>query len=116
MSKFRMTRKESDRRRAARRDAQVKAMFPGEPPDNTDAFRFALARKLSMAVGDQQKSWRACREPACRRSRACMAPRNTCANFKPPRRPLTPDQEAGAMATLKRMLREKLDGRGEAER
>jgi hypothetical protein len=107
MPKFIMTQAERERRRAARRSAQVKAMFPAEPPKDVDKVRTILARKIAMSVGDQHKSWRGCPERMCRRQRACMAPRIECSNA-PLVPPSTSEHQASSLAMLKRMLREKL--------
>jgi len=105
MSKFKMTRRERDRRRAAKHSERVKALFPDEPPADMDEFRNALARKIAMFVSDRQGFWRGCPEPLCRRQRACLAPRILCSNGKPVR-PSTPEQTARLMAQVQRALRE----------
>jgi hypothetical protein len=47
-----------------------------EPPEDMDAFRYALARKIVMHLND----WPGCPEKICRRMRGCMAPGGNCTN------------------------------------
>ena len=56
MTKFKVSKKERDERRAAKRDERIKAMFPDEPPNDIDEFRNMLARKITMFVGERRKS------------------------------------------------------------
>ena len=70
-------------------------------------FRAMLARRIAMLISDQQKCWRRCREPVCRRQRACAAPRIRCSN-EPPSPPATPDQVARTMARIQRELQKRL--------
>jgi hypothetical protein len=74
-------------------------------PKNIDEFRHELARRISRFIGNRAKYWRGCKEPACRRRRACLAPRIHCSNA-PPLAPVTPEQRARTMATVQRVLRE----------
>ena len=70
----------------------------------------SMLRKLM----DVLKNWRTCPERACRRKRGCASPRMICAD-RAPKRQVSPEHEAAAMAMLKRMLREKLEQSGVAE-
>ena len=83
-------------------------------PENIDEFRNALARRISRLIGDHEEYWRGCKEPACRRRRCCVAPRNRCSNA-PPLAPSTPEQRARTMATVQRVLREVLARREQGE-
>ena len=51
-----------------------------EPPQDKDAFRYQLARRIAMFIN----AWRGCKEPLCRRNRGCMAPNFNCANAPRP--------------------------------
>ena len=74
-------------------------------PENIDEFRTELARRINKFIGDRKKYWRGCKEPACRRRHACLAPRIHCSNA-PPLPPSTLEQRARTMAQVQRMLRE----------
>jgi hypothetical protein len=74
-------------------------------PENIDEFRNEMARRINKFIGNRARYWRGCKEPACRRHRACAAPRIHCSNA-PPHRPSTPDQRARAIARVQRTLRE----------
>jgi hypothetical protein len=76
-------------------------------PENIDEFRTELARRISRFIGDRAKYWRGCKEPLCRRRRACFAPRIRCSNA-PPLPPSTPEQRARTSALIQRALREVL--------
>ena len=67
-----------------------------------------LARRVARFVGDYRGAWRGYPERACRRARHCEAPRGDCAN-PPPRRPMTPDQDARFRARLHRLVRERCE-------
>ena len=74
-------------------------------PENIDEFRNELARRIHRLIGDRQKYWRGCPEPACRRRGACLAPRIHCSNA-PPLPPSTPEQQARTRAQVQHVLRE----------
>ncbi len=124
MLKARFTRRESYARRMARRSAAAKAQaeaaakaeenLPDEPPDDMDKFRNKLARRLNMILSNQRRYWRGCKEPACRRQRACAAPNIHCSNA-PPLPPSTPEATARAVAHVQRTINKVLAQRGEAE-
>ncbi len=80
---------------------------PAAPADDMDQFRNLLARRFAMLISDQEGCWRSCKEPACRRKRACAAPRMRCSN-EPPAPPATPDQVARTKAAIQRALQERL--------
>ena len=80
-------------------------------PENIEEFRTELARRINKFIGDRKKYWRGCKEPACRRRRACLAPRIRCSNA-PPLPPSTPERRARTMAHVQRVLRE-IDARRE---
>ena len=54
-------------------------------PRDIEAYRLALARRISIGVSSVLKRWRSCAEPSCKRARGCCAPRGVCGNDKPPR-------------------------------
>ena len=56
-----------------------------EPPENMDAFRLQLARKIDMFLNE----WHGCPQRICQRNRGCMAPDSYCTNAKP----LPPDPD-----------------------
>ena len=74
-----------------------------EPPEDIDALRYALARRLTMIVNN----WRGCPEPLCRRHRGCMAPHIHCANTLPAE--ATPEATARTLALVYRTMREAAD-------
>lgn len=76
-----------------------------EPPQDIDAFRAEMARRLRIIIGNRQRRWCSCREPSCKRARACRAPRGDCSNRKPTK-PVSERQSARARAMLARALRE----------
>jgi hypothetical protein len=80
---------------------------PDAPADDMDRFRNQLARRIAMLISDHEKCWRRCKEPVCRRKRACAAPRIRCSN-EPPAPPATPDQVARTMARIQRELQKRL--------
>jgi len=71
-------------------------------PDDIEAFRAGLIRKIATILRD----WRRCGEPSCRRARRCVSPRMSCARLAPART-LTPEREARAIASLQKMLRQR---------
>jgi hypothetical protein len=83
-------------------------------PENIDDFRNELARRISRLIAVEQGYWRGCQERACRRRRACVAPRIHCSNA-PPLPPMTPEQEAQAIAQVQHMLREVMAQREQGE-
>jgi len=74
-----------------------------EPPEDIDAFRYGLARRLAMIVNN----WRGCPERLCRRMRGCMAPHIHCTNTPPVE--ATPEETARTMALVYRTMREAAD-------
>lgn len=76
-----------------------------ETPQDIDAFRNDLARRLRIIISNQQRRWCGCREPSCKRARACRAPRGGCSNRKPTK-PVSERQSARGRAMLARALRE----------
>jgi hypothetical protein len=98
-------RRARDQRRLQKNDPRIAAHSPDEPPRDIDALRLMLARRINMFVGKKRR-WRTCKEPACRRARACVAPDIECSNAPPPR----PDPDGRhlkrAQAALHRMVRE----------
>ena len=68
--------------------------------DDIGEFRLALARKIMTLLG----LWRRCRGPACRRAKRCAGPDLRCQrDFPAP--PMTPDEEARALAEFQHALR-----------
>ena len=121
MQKARLTRRESYARRLERQSAKAKAeaeALPDEPPRDMDKFRNDLARRINRYIANRKRYWCGCKEPACRRQRACMAPHIHCSN-SPPRLPSTPAASARAVARVQRSLREAMarqEGAGDARR
>lgn len=76
-----------------------------DAPQDIDAFRQDLARRLHILVSNQLRCWCSCREPSCKRARACRAPRGDCSNRKPVK-PMSETQLARAKAMLARALRD----------
>ena len=113
MPKAKLTRRERDKLRAAANDRAAAAWLPELPPDDMDAFRLTLARRINIFISNRQRRWRGCPEPACRRRRGCVAPRIECSNSAPAR-PSTPEQTARTLAQVQRALRE-VSARQEAE-
>jgi hypothetical protein len=113
MSKFRMTRRERDALRAKRRkQARIEqAAEEGDPPKDIDVFRYAMARRIAMFVGERRQAWRRCPEHLCKRHRACLAPHNRCSAL-PVAPPRTPEQDARLRANLSRALRQAIEKRG----
>lgn len=92
--------------RAARRERREKAERDAsgdEVPADMDEFRNTLARRIAVFIGNRQQYWRTCREPLCRRQRACAAPGIRCSNA--PRLPPDPERTARAMGQLQRALK-----------
>ncbi len=85
-----------------------------EMPRDMEAFRRALARKISIGVSNVLKRWRSCAAPSCKRARGCCAPRGVCGNVTRSR-PIKPEHEARNRAQLHRMIREQAE-RIDAER
>ncbi len=77
-------------------------------PRDIEAYRLALARRISIGVSSVLKRWRSCAEPSCKRARGCCAPRGVCGNDKPPR-PIKPEHDARNRAQLHRMIREQAE-------
>jgi hypothetical protein len=80
---------------------------PAAPATDMDRFRTMLARRIAMLISDHEECWRSCREPVCRRKRACAAPRMRCSN-EPPAPPATPDQVARTLAAIQRALQKRM--------
>ena len=77
-----------------------------DAPLDIDAFRNEMARRLRIIVSNRQRRWCGCREPSCRRARACRAPQGRCSNAKPLKKPVSERQAARDKAMFVRMLRE----------
>ena len=74
-----------------------------EIPQDIDAFRNALARKISIFVSNEKGGWRSCAAPCCKRARGCCAPRGLCSRPTKPR-PIKPEHAARNRAALQRDL------------
>jgi hypothetical protein len=74
-------------------------------PENIDEFRFELVRRISRYLGNRKGLWRTCKEPVCRRQRACFAPRISCSNA-PPLPPQTERDHARTSFLIQRALRQ----------
>ena len=57
--------------KAAARASQAQPADDGEPPEDMDELRNAMARRISQLIGNRKEYWRGCKEPACRRQRTC---------------------------------------------
>ena len=77
-------------------------------PEDIDAVRHDLARRIEQLISDAQQRWHSCRERSCRRARNCRAPRGGCVNPKPHLKPAKPEQAARTMAQFQRMVRERV--------
>jgi hypothetical protein len=75
------SRKLSSQERARSFERRLKAASLDDEtmPEDMDAFRYALARRIAMFLN----RWHGCPEPICQRNRGCMAPNNTCTNIPP---------------------------------
>ncbi len=92
--------------RIERRAAREQVLLGDDPiPADIDAFRNEMARRIERAIGTQDGLWRGCREDACRRHRACLAPRIHCSNA-PPLPPATEKEQARMSAMMQRALSE----------
>jgi hypothetical protein len=69
-------------------------------PSNPDEFRRELTRRIYSFLA----MWRGCREPLCRRARACRGRTFACA----PTLPDSPKQTARVMARMRRVLERRL--------
>jgi hypothetical protein len=68
------------------------------PPEDMDAFRYALVQRIAMFIN----RWPRCPEPRCRRQRGCMAPRGFCTNAAS-HRPATPGETAEVLREIQRI-------------
>ena len=75
-------------------------------PENIDEFRNELARRISRYIGDRKEYWRGCKEPLCRRRRACLAPRIRCSNA-PPLPPAAPEDWGRTSALIQRAVKKR---------
>ena len=94
--------------RAAAQAAPQISDAAADKPEDMDALRHALARRISQLIGDRLHRWRSCRERACKRARGCRAPRGSCSNGKQRTKPVNPEQSACALAQFQRMVRERI--------
>jgi hypothetical protein len=98
-------RRARDEQRLHKDDPRAAAHSPDQPPRDIDTLRLELARRINMFVGKKRR-WRTCKEPVCRRARACVAPAIECSNAPPPR----PDPDGrhlqSVQAALRRMVEE----------
>ena len=83
-------------------------------PQDIDEFRNRMAQRISRFIGNTKGYWRTCKEPVCRRHRACAAPHIHCSNV-PKHPPGTPQQRARGLARVQRMFREGLARREAGE-
>jgi hypothetical protein len=102
------------RTRAARRaclDDQLKAAgidCNAPVPADIDEFRNAMARRISILIANDAGYWRSCKEAACRRAHACLAPHIHCSNA-PPLPPMSPEEEARRRAEVLRALKQTIE-------
>jgi hypothetical protein len=90
---------------------QMNTQAPDDDPVplDMDEFRNELARRISRFIGNRKEYWRGCKERACRRQHACVAPRIHCSNA-PPRPPnLDGRRTARVMAQVQRAIRARLE-------
>jgi hypothetical protein len=96
--------------------AQVNTQAPDDDPVplDIDEFRNELARRITRFIGNRKEYWRGCKERACRRQHACVAPRVRCSNAPP----LPPDPDgrrvARVMAQVQRALRDARERQNES--
>ena len=83
--------------------------------EDIDEFRNRDGAAHYLASSATRKGyWRTCKEPVCRRHRACAAPHIHCSNV-PQHPPGTPQQRARGLARVQRMFREGLARREQGE-
>ncbi len=73
-----------------------------EAPEDMDAFRYRMARRIVMFLNQ----WEGCPEPLCKRNRGCMAPSGDCINIKS--EPMTDEEWDKARYEIREALDEKL--------
>src|SRR5579884_744246 len=94
----------------ARTDARASADADDDPPpEDMDACRLELARRIYRFVADRSYRWRTCPERACKRARACMTREGRCRNLEPPKRPASERDIARAQTWLRRALEQRLE-------
>jgi hypothetical protein len=106
------TRRARELARRQKNDARLRKLsaVPSSPdgaalPSDIDAFRNALARRLTMIIGNRRSAWRDCPESSCRRTRGCMAPRIKCSNAPPGK----PDPDGTRLARTLAQVRRALE-------
>lgn len=67
-------------RRIGRNNTRAARLLDAMPTDYPDADHDIDERESCMFVGNRKRWWRACPERACRRARACLAPRIICSH------------------------------------
>jgi hypothetical protein len=101
-------------KRSAPKTAYAAALAQTADPqgeESLDDMRRRLTRRLIIMVGE----WRQCRRGVCRRGRACVPKESGCRSPRGPRRELTPEQEADAIADLRRKLLQRMAELGPEE-
>ena len=73
-----------------------------EAPEDMDAFRYRMARRIVMFLNQ----WHGCPERLCRRNRGCMAPSGDCINIK--EEPMTDAEWDAARYDIRQAIDEKL--------
>jgi hypothetical protein len=102
-----LSRRERAALRGKRNDARAVQLTPDTPPTDIDQLRLKVARRIIMFIANRAEYWRGCREPACRRTRACIAPDGECRNAPP----LPPDPDGRRLARTLAEFRRALERR-----
>lgn len=74
------------------------------PAGDIDVMRFALIRRIETLA----KTYRTCREPLCKRMKACVGPTLRCRREGKPLPELTPEQRSKALAQVRRAMLRRL--------
>ncbi len=58
--------------------AQPQADYDDDMPEDMDAFRLDLARRIDQFIADRTECWKRCPRSECRRVRSCRSPGIEC--------------------------------------
>ncbi|MBI4275613.1 MAG: hypothetical protein HY659_13040 [Rhizobiales bacterium] len=103
-NKSAVAKRQAGARREATKSAASQAPAAGDDaPDDMDAFRDMLLRRIQTLTGKPRR----CRELVCRRAKRCVGVDVRC--FRDfPARPVSSEQAAHRMAALRRALERRL--------
>ena len=62
--------------------AQPQAAYDDDMPEDMDAFRLDLARRINRFVADRTECWKRCPQSECRRARSCRSPEIECLTIR----------------------------------